>query len=262
MQSPNMHTPSTAHTPSTTAANNNVSSMQTPSTENTPSVIELINNPGYEGYEAATSPGSFPALSGPHGTQQGSCGSADAGCSNWTIPAAVGNLPRPIDGLGSSGVVSSALRINDVPFNGLDFNGPLADGLPPVDGLRFDGLLLNSQPFDGPSTALDAAAPPNLNNPLGFPAPIPTSTPNNHNTTQNQNLGTGERYVCLWGKDMGGCKFTGTFSREQDLDRHQKSLHMDLGRCRCPVIGCERNTGVGFARADKMREHMRKVHGL
>ncbi|KAI9719878.1 MAG: hypothetical protein M1835_004052, partial [Candelina submexicana] len=211
MQSPNMHTPSTAHTPSTTALSNNGSIMQTPSTTRTPSVMELINDPGYEGYEAATSPGIFPALSGPHEPQQGSRGSADAG-----VPL-VSNLPRSIDGLGSSGVISSALRPNDVPNNGLEFNGPLGDGLPPVDGLLFDDLLHDGQPFDGPSSTPNAAAPANLNNPIRSPPKI-------------NPLGT-------------------------------------LGRCHCPVIGYERGTttgggggvgGSGFARSDKLREHLRR----
>jgi hypothetical protein len=45
-----------------------------------------------------------------------------------------------------------------------------------------------------------------------------------------------------------------TFSRPSDLARHQKSIHGP--KMKCAHIGCEYTTG----RADKMTEHVRKIH--
>lgn len=51
-----------------------------------------------------------------------------------------------------------------------------------------------------------------------------------------------------------------TFARDQDRIRHEDSKHLNPGAHVCPIVGCPKNLGQGFSRADKLTEHMWKKH--
>ncbi len=50
-----------------------------------------------------------------------------------------------------------------------------------------------------------------------------------------------------------------TFGRKADRDRHAASVHSAGPRYLCPIEGCRFNR-AGFARRDKLSDHMRKGH--
>jgi hypothetical protein len=61
-----------------------------------------------------------------------------------------------------------------------------------------------------------------------------------------------------------GC--TATFSRWHEFLRHDNAYHGGSSVLWCPMVGCSRSKTVGNnpypkGREDKMREHVRKVHG-
>jgi hypothetical protein len=64
-----------------------------------------------------------------------------------------------------------------------------------------------------------------------------------------------QRTFCLW----NDCHKA--FSRPSDLDRHVQSIHFGV-HSHCTVIGCSNNRGNGFSRADKLRNHEKKAHGM
>lgn len=57
-----------------------------------------------------------------------------------------------------------------------------------------------------------------------------------------------------------GCASTALFARKCDLQRHMQGH----GRPKFPCMQseCSRRGNKAFARADKLREHMRKIHGI
>jgi hypothetical protein len=61
------------------------------------------------------------------------------------------------------------------------------------------------------------------------------------------------------------CPYPGcarTFNRTFNLFRHNVLAHgQPRVRYLCPLAGCRHSLGEGFSRHDKLREHMRKVHG-
>lgn len=59
--------------------------------------------------------------------------------------------------------------------------------------------------------------------------------------------------------DQPGCSLT--FSRHSDRIRHRNTVHQASQAVRlCPVAGCTRSRGIGFSRADKLTEHLWKIH--
>lgn len=58
---------------------------------------------------------------------------------------------------------------------------------------------------------------------------------------------------------IAGCTSTRLFDRKYELERHMKTH--EEGDFACLVAGCERVART-FTRFDKLREHMRKVHGI
>lgn len=62
----------------------------------------------------------------------------------------------------------------------------------------------------------------------------------------------GVQLRCRW----EGCEYTGTFSRESDLLRHLKTVHICKDSYCCPVEGCQKVSN----RCDNMKEHIRRVH--
>lgn len=86
--------------------------------------------------------------------------------------------------------------------------------------------------------------------------PQPQPQPQIFNQVQSGNQSRApQQYFCLWST----CHTP--FARPSDLDRHVRSLHLDIRR-HCTVPGCADNAGRGFKRADKSRAHLRGVHGL
>ena len=65
------------------------------------------------------------------------------------------------------------------------------------------------------------------------------------------------RYHCPW----AGC--TLKFCRAIDRDRHSMTIHGKPIKHFCPVAGCRRGRGLwrGYSREDKLKEHVKKVHG-
>jgi hypothetical protein len=62
------------------------------------------------------------------------------------------------------------------------------------------------------------------------------------------------------------CAFLGcqrAFSRDSDLQRHVKTVHLKSEVFWCPVAGCSRALGANhpFPRKDKRKDHFLKVHG-
>ncbi|KAH7082244.1 hypothetical protein FB567DRAFT_530873 [Paraphoma chrysanthemicola] len=62
-----------------------------------------------------------------------------------------------------------------------------------------------------------------------------------------------------------GCRNT-TFRRWHDFERHDNTFHNGTSVLWCPAYGCSRSKGhmnksFPKARKDKLREHVRKVHG-
>lgn len=52
------------------------------------------------------------------------------------------------------------------------------------------------------------------------------------------------------------------FKRLGDRTRHERTIHAtNHGVFLCPIIGCPRNQGRGYSRADKVTEHLWKKHG-
>ncbi|KAK4540998.1 hypothetical protein LTR36_008367 [Oleoguttula mirabilis] len=58
---------------------------------------------------------------------------------------------------------------------------------------------------------------------------------------------------------IAGCTYTKLFDRKYELERHMKTY--GDGAFACYVVGCERMIKA-FTRLDKLREHVRKVHGM
>ncbi|KAG4428715.1 hypothetical protein IFR05_015801 [Cadophora sp. M221] len=52
-----------------------------------------------------------------------------------------------------------------------------------------------------------------------------------------------------------------SFTRPSDFQRHHESVHLGI-KYHCFWIGCSNNRGNGYCRAEKLRTHQRKVHGL
>lgn len=71
---------------------------------------------------------------------------------------------------------------------------------------------------------------------------------------KQQPLGS-KRSFCLW----DGCHKE--FKRASDLDRHVQSIHLGI-HSNCRIIGCSNNRGRGFSRADKLRDHEKKLHSM
>ncbi|KAH6714960.1 hypothetical protein BKA61DRAFT_422559, partial [Leptodontidium sp. MPI-SDFR-AT-0119] len=62
------------------------------------------------------------------------------------------------------------------------------------------------------------------------------------------------------------CRFPGcnkSFRRSSDRNRHEDTVHSNVGFHFCPVVGCNKSFGGGgggYKRADKVIEHLRKKH--
>jgi hypothetical protein len=59
--------------------------------------------------------------------------------------------------------------------------------------------------------------------------------------------------TCKW----EGCKHTRSFSREADLVRHIKTVHISPGSYICPEVGCRK----ACSRKDNLEAHRQRVHG-
>lgn len=52
-----------------------------------------------------------------------------------------------------------------------------------------------------------------------------------------------------------------TFKRHYERSRHEATAHgVNQGVHLCPVAGCAKSQGVGYSRADKVKEHLWKKH--
>jgi len=74
--------------------------------------------------------------------------------------------------------------------------------------------------------------------------------------TNNTGQSSSPKCFCLWNNNCHK-----EFRRPSDLDRHVQSIHLEFHRD-CPFAGCANNNGRGFGRRDKIRGHMKEVHGL
>ncbi|PVH81222.1 hypothetical protein DL98DRAFT_514858 [Cadophora sp. DSE1049] len=52
-----------------------------------------------------------------------------------------------------------------------------------------------------------------------------------------------------------------SFTRYSDYQRHYESVHMGI-KWHCFWPGCSNNRGNGYCRAEKLKTHQRRVHGL
>ena len=68
---------------------------------------------------------------------------------------------------------------------------------------------------------------------------------------------TSRRHHCPW----ADC--ASNFRRAADRDRHFVTIHGKPVKHFCPVAGCSRGRGLwrGYSREDKVKEHVKKVHG-
>jgi hypothetical protein len=68
---------------------------------------------------------------------------------------------------------------------------------------------------------------------------------------------TSRRHHCPW----ADC--ASNFRRAADRDRHFVTIHGKPIKRFCPVAGCSRGRGLwrGYSREDKVKEHVKKVHG-
>ena len=89
--------------------------------------------------------------------------------------------------------------------------------------------------------------------PITTVAPVHNSspTPANAAPTLGPNL-CNQRFPC------SNC--SQTFKRDKDRIRHENNVHQ-LTIHLCPVVGCVKNLGPGYSRADKVTEHLWKAHG-
>ena len=126
-----------------------------------------------------------------------------------------------------------------------DFNGAIAMDpmLVPMNGVPQQSPF-HSLPAVGPviSTVLLPSIPPSTGPvaPVSY-APFPA---------------TQSRVAC----DYPGC--AKDFKRRPDMIRHYKQVHDRQGpKLSCPWVGCNRFGANGFARKDKLRDHLRAAHG-
>lgn len=76
--------------------------------------------------------------------------------------------------------------------------------------------------------------------------------------------GTADLETLVFKCSMPECDGT-TFKRWFELKRHYNGAHAEEGEVHwCGVVGCQRNEADGrpFPRKDKLKDHLRKVHGL
>lgn len=71
-------------------------------------------------------------------------------------------------------------------------------------------------------------------------------------------------YLCLYANHSPPLADQVSFKRKADLKRHYANVHnADVVKVlECTFPGCERDKGRKFGRVDKLREHLREVHGV
>jgi hypothetical protein len=97
--------------------------------------------------------------------------------------------------------------------------------------------------------------------PLDVPANIETSG-NEVVSAYRRHNSSGYVFQC---KDAG-CRNI-TFNRWYDFERHDNAFHNGTSVLWCPEPGCNRSKAAGnkpfpMARKDKLKEHVRKLHGV
>ena len=107
------------------------------------------------------------------------------------------------------------------------------------------GNILGDEPMFASLLAPHAVAP------IASPAAPPTTAP----TLPLQPAQ--RRFPCTQARCVE------TFARDADRVRHEKSTHFaQYGAHRCPIAGCRKSYGAGYSRPDKVKEHLRKTHGV
>lgn len=113
-------------------------------------------------------------------------------------------------------------------------------------------------PVDPPMSNVSNISPviqernPSIENRDSFSHASPTSQ-----TCSPRARTTSRRHHCPW----ADC--ASNFRRAADRDRHFVTIHGKPVKHFCPVAGCSRGCGLwrGYSREDKVKEHVKKVHG-